>query len=1086
MKCFLLILSLLSLSVQAQKTEIVIQSGHYKEISSLAFSPNGKYLVSAGEDNNVILWDLKTNKQIRTFRGHKKGVTKVIFTKDSKKVITGGDRNDQQIFVFDVETGEQLVHIEKGLRNSIEALAVSDDGKKLFAGTSYQARLFNMENGEELFEIKDDRNAPDAQRIRHTIEYADFSSDGKTIAFGVQGLIHLRETSTGKFLKSLDAKSHRGQVADVRFSKNGANLYSGGSNGQILIWDVKTGALKDSIKNPGSGYPCPCSFSSDLKRYIVSCGSDPQMLDLKTKKVQFELKHELRAIYTMAFNKNDQLLAIAGRNQEDNYSILIYNAVDGHFMYELKGYPGAIKSLDFSSDNKTLLSGSNVRYARAWDLASGSGFSNFSDGLSYPGDIYSTVRFSNDDKYVYQANQNSTYAWRTEDGKALKTFYRGNKQTGNFSVTPDNKGVLYVPGRLLIHDRETGEELHNLQPPRLMVRAVRYSPDGKVLYAAGHKEIKRWKTSDYSELEPLAIKEYAWDMSVNPKGDRLATIEYGEIYVRNSETAAVIKKLDGRFDHVMYSPDKRWLCGTDYDEIRVYDANTLELVRTLKGHTDHINTLRFTSDGKQLASGADDTSILLWDMETGKLIVTMLAIDRENFIMITPDNYYMTSSGGTNAVAFRRGNKMFPFEQFDLHYNRPDIVLDRIGYASKDLINSYKKAHEKRLKKMGFNQSDFEKGFNAPEIELAHSDEYFTKKSTFPIELKAKDEKYKIDRINVWINGVPIYGVKGMSVSDGQQLDEDLKIELANGNNKIDVSVHNTNGVESIRESFRLYKEGEATKPKLFILAIGDSKFKQSDFNLNYAAKDVQDFVALMKKDASFSSVEALEIVDSEVKKDNILKSKSFLEKAGRNDAVIVFIAGHGVLDANFDYYFATYDMDFNDPAGKGVIYEDVEALLDGLKSISKLLIMDTCHSGEIDKDEVELAANTEEVEGSDIVFRAVGTGVRQKDEHLGLQNTSALVKELFTDIRRGTGATVISSAGGVEFAMESDKWNNGLFTYCLLNGISSGKADLDSDGAIMLSEIQKYVKDQVRELSQGKQVPTSRIENIENDYRVW
>jgi uncharacterized caspase-like protein len=72
------------------------------------------------------------------------------------------------------------------------------------------------------------------------------------------------------------------------------------------------------------------------------------------------------------------------------------------------------------------------------------------------------------------------------------------------------------------------------------------------------------------------------------------------------------------------------------------------------------------------------------------------------------------------------------------------------------------------------------------------------------------------------------------------------------------------------------------------------------------------------------------------------------------------------------------------------------------------------------------------------------------------------------------------------EYAMESDKWKNGLFTYCLLNGLTTKAADLNQDGEIMLSEIQQYVQNQVSELSGGMQKPTSRIENIEMDFRVW
>ncbi|MBK9192708.1 MAG: hypothetical protein IPM77_15095 [Crocinitomicaceae bacterium] len=146
---------------------------------------------------------------------------------------------------------------------------------------------------------------------------------------------------------------------------------------------------------------------------------------------------------------------------------------------------------------------------------------------------------------------------------------------------------------------------------------------------------------------------------------------------------------------------------------------------------------------------------------------------------------------------------------------------------------------------------------------------------------------------------------------------------------------------------------------------------------------------------------------------------------------------------------------------------------------------MDTCHSGEVDKDDIQISDNKTESE-NDITFRNVGVAVENKESQLGLQNTSELMKSLFTDLRKGTGATVISSAGGVEFAMESSTWQNGLFTYCLIDGLTNKKADLNKDLQITVSEIQKYVQTEVNRLSNGRQNPTSRIENNELDYRIW
>jgi len=160
-----------------------------------------------------------------------------------------------------------------------------------------------------------------------------------------------------------------------------------------------------------------------------------------------------------------------------------------------------------------------------------------------------------------------------------------------------------------------------------------------------------------------------------------------------------------------------------------------------------------------------------------------------------------------------------------------------------------------------------------------------------------------------------------------------------------------------------------------------------------------------------------------------------------------------------------------------------LEHLLDGIPSRNKVLLMDACHSGEIDKEEIALASSVSNNQNKQVKFRAVPGNAVQK---VGLENSFELMKELFTDLRRGNGTTVISSASGAEYAMEGEQWNNGIFTYCLLSGLKEKKADLNGDGKIMLSELQQYLTSTVPELTEGKQRPTSRVENISGDFQVW
>jgi len=80
------------------------------------------------------------------------------------------------------------------------------------------------------------------------------------------------------------------------------------------------------------------------------------------------------------------------------------------------------------------------------------------------------------------------------------------------------------------------------------------------------------------------------------------------------------------------------------------------------------------------------------------------------------------------------------------------------------------------------------------------------------------------------------------------------------------------------------------------------------------------------------------------------LRCSQFLSEANVDDYILVFFAGHGLLDDSDNYYFGTVDVDFDNPSGRGLPYEKIEEILDGLKSRQKLVLIDTCHAGEVDR----------------------------------------------------------------------------------------------------------------------------------------
>jgi hypothetical protein len=116
------------------------------------------------------------------------------------------------------------------------------------------------------------------------------------------------------------------------------------------------------------------------------------------------------------------------------------------------------------------------------------------------------------------------------------------------------------------------------------------------------------------------------------------------------------------------------------------------------------------------------------------------------------------------------------------------------------------------------------------------------------------------------------------------------------------------------------------------------------------------------------------------------------------------------------------------------------------------------------------------------VQVRGVATrGMKVKELEPKLRHTDFVeLESLFPDSRRAKGANILTSSSGSEFSMESDAWQNGLFTFAFLNALKDEKTDADGDKAVSFSEAAAAVQDKVKTLSGGQQRPITRGVNRE------
>ena len=395
-----------------------------------------------------------------------------------------------------------------------------------------------------------------------------------------------------------------------------------------------------------------------------------------------------------------------------------------------------------------------------------------------------------------------------------------------------------------------------------------------------------------------------------------------------------------------------------------------------------------------------------------------------------------------------------------------------------------RKAWKKRLQRAGVKEQDLAADYHVPEVNIANRNSIpaVISDTNLSLELEFKDTEVELKDFTLFLNGVPVKrgDLKG---KEGKVM---LEVELASGLNDVAVKCQNSRGTGSMRESLRVVSPvKEETKPAAYVVAIGVSDYENGKYNLEYACKDAEDFSSAIADGFGdcYSSIKTLVVRNEEFDNNSCERIRDFLSCSDRDDTVILFYAGHGVLDSEFDYYLATGKMDFNNPKAGGILYEDFVGLFEGTRALERYCFIDACHSGEIDKEDY-MAVNTIAIpEGEQLLFRNAGADIKAKDEEVNRVN--ALIEELFNDVRWGSGASVVTSAGAAQLAVEGPQWNNGLFTYCLKKGLQSNEADFDGDGRVSFEEMISFATEKVREISGGRQVPTFRSRIINSALRL-
>jgi WD40 repeat protein len=597
-------------------------------VMSVCFSPDSTRIVTGTYDGPTKVWDARTGKPLLDLRGHTQPVLSVAYSPDGTRIATGSE--DRTARIWDARTGTPLV-ILKGFQETVRSVAYNPDGTRIATSSEDgTATVWDAGTGQQVLALL--RRTPGITSVA-------YSPDGTRFMTGNRDNIsRVWDARTGDPLFELTG--HTRDVTSGMFSPDGLRIVTTSWDGTARVWDARTGAFLLDLK--GHGQPVMCASFSPDGDHIVTAGYDytAKVWDARTGMPQVQLLGHTNSVVSVDFSSDGARILTAG-----DATVRVWDARTRSSILEFLAHKDWVTSAAYSPDGTRILTGGHDNKAKVWNARTGELLLELK-GHTRP---LASAMFSLDGTRIVTGSWDQTAKiWDARTGDALGELKGHTGIVASVMFSPDGTGILTGSSDFTarVWDAQTGRVRHELKGHTQPVVSAAWSADGaRIVTASNDRTAKIWDARTGKFL--LDCKGHTDGLEAvcfSPDGTRIVTGSMDRTAkVWDVHTGIPLFELKGHtraVTAVCFSPDgMRIVTGSDDRTARIWDARPGKAPVVLKGHTDVVHYLAFSPDGTRMATTSADSTARVWDARTGMSLVQLKGS------MTTSDRIYFSLDG---------------------------------------------------------------------------------------------------------------------------------------------------------------------------------------------------------------------------------------------------------------------------------------------------------------------------------------------------------------------------------------------------------------------------------------------------------